>query len=90
MRKEKSVHFEVNEKPQSKIDSVIDELKNRPQNEIIDTLLELIQHQVIHFIHKKKSEQKFKEQNIAELENEVSRQELDIAKLITDNNNVEK
>ena len=45
--KEKSVHFEVNEKkPQSKIDSVLDELKNRPQNEIVGTLLELIQHQV--------------------------------------------
>ena len=49
--KEKSVHFEVNEqKPQSKIDSVLDELKNRPQNEIIGTLLELIQHQVRFFI----------------------------------------
>ena len=48
--KEKSVHFEVNEKkPQSKIDSVLDELKNRPQNEIIGTLLELIQHQVWFF-----------------------------------------
>ena len=52
--KEKSVHFEVNErKPQSKIDSVLDELKNRPQNEIIGTLLELIQHQVRSFFDKR-------------------------------------
>ena len=67
VRKEKSVHFDVNEKPQSKIDSVIDQLKNRPQNEIIDTLLELILHQVIHLFHKKNQNRNLRNRTLRNL-----------------------
>lgn len=61
----------------AKIDMVLEQLKNRPQSEIVNTLKELVDHQT---------------NKINELSNRVERQELEIAKLTpsTDNNNVQK
>jgi len=75
----KTVHFHQDE-PQklntTKIGTVLQQLENRPQSEIVSTLNDVIDHQT---------------NKINELSDRVRRQELEIAKLIsTDNNNEQK
>ena len=89
----KTVHFHQDE-PQklntTKIGTVLQQLENRPQSEIVSTLNDVIDHQVSG-AHKMKEMEHFQTNKINELSDRVRRQELEIAKLIsTDNNNEQK